>query len=60
VFTFYEFFNGRPHVFILYLCERVSGEIRLSPEHTEYKWAGREDILKLKTESYLRAFLERG
>jgi len=57
-FTFHEMLNGHPVVFIIYRCQRISGEIRLSQEHTEFRWATREEILKLETENYLRAFLE--
>lgn len=58
VFVFHEILNGRSLVFIVYLCEKISGKINLSHEHTEYKWAKRNDILKLDTENYLRAFLK--
>lgn len=57
-FTFHEIVKGRNLVFIIYLCEKISGEVKLSHEHTEYKWSTKEEILKLDTENYLRAFLE--
>jgi len=56
--TFHEMLNGHPVVFIIYSCKKISGEIRLSEEHTEFRWATREEILKLDIENYLRAFLE--
>jgi hypothetical protein len=40
------------------MCEKISGKIKLSHEHTEFRWATKEEILTLKTENYLRAFLE--
>ena len=45
--------------FICYNCKARAGKIKLSNEHTEYRWAGREEILKLRTENYLRAFLRK-
>lgn len=58
IFTFHESLHGRNQFFIVYLCEKVSGEVKLSHEHTEFRWAAREEILKLEIENYLRAFLE--
>ncbi|MBI4176198.1 MAG: NUDIX domain-containing protein [Candidatus Aenigmarchaeota archaeon] len=58
VFTFHETVKD-PVVFIVYECERLSGEIRLSHEHTEYRWATRQEILRLDTVNFLRAFLNR-
>ena len=58
IFTFHEIIKGRNIFFIVYLCEKVSGEVKLSFEHTEYRWATKEEILKLDIENYLRAFLE--
>jgi 8-oxo-dGTP diphosphatase len=60
VFTFHEIVNKRPVFFIVYSCERISGELKLSDEHTEYRWATKEEILKLdKVENFLKFFLER-
>ncbi|NIO19715.1 MAG: NUDIX domain-containing protein [Candidatus Aenigmarchaeota archaeon] len=60
IFTFHEIVNERPVFFIVYQCEKISGEFRLSEEHTEHKWATKEEILKLeKTENFLKAFLRR-
>lgn len=59
----FVFSDKLPHanlVYIVYKCELTSGEIKLSEEHTEFKWATKEEILKLKCESYLRAYLQRG
>ena len=57
VFTFHETLNSEEHVFIVYLCNWKRGEVKLSHEHTEYKWAEKEEILKLKTGKWLKAFL---
>ena len=58
VFTFHEILNDHAVVFIIYSCRVVSGEVMLSDEHTEFRWATREEILKLEIENYLRAFLK--
>jgi len=59
VFTFHEIVNKRVVFFIVYSCEKISGEFRISDEHTEYRWARKEEILKLdKVENFLKAFLE--
>jgi mutator protein MutT len=58
VFTFHEVYNGTNLIFIFYSCEVTEGEIKLSHEHTEYKWATKEEILKLKTENFLSAFFD--
>lgn len=56
-FTFHEVLNGHGVCFIVYLCEKKSGEIKLSNEHTEYKWATKEEILELKIENFLKEYL---
>jgi len=38
---------------IVFECEIVSGEIKLSNEHSEYKWATKEEILELLAEPYV-------
>ncbi len=50
--------RGIPHRFILYKTEGSVGDVRLSGEHTAYRWATREEILKLKTEPYIRKYFE--
>ena len=45
--------------YVLFKAEILGKEeIRLSKEHTEYKWATKEEILKLKLKKYLKAYLE--
>lgn len=58
VFVFKEMSNNHYAVFIIYLCKKISGEVKISHEHTDFKWATKEEILKLKIENFLRAFLE--
>jgi len=52
-------YNGQriPHQFTVYSVEILSGEVKLSHEHTDYKWYTKEEILKLKLEPYLRLLL---
>ena len=46
------------NLFIIYKCNMLSKDLKLSKEHTEFKWATKEEILKLETENFLRAYLE--
>ncbi len=58
VFIFKEILNDHSTVFIVHSCEKISSEVKISHEHTDFKWATKEEILKLKIENFLRAFLE--
>jgi 8-oxo-dGTP diphosphatase len=44
---------------ILFNCEKRDGEIKLSDEHTEYKWVTKEEAQKLKLEPFLKDFFEK-
>lgn len=60
VFTFQEVVNKRPVFYVVYSCEKISGDFKISDEHTEHRWATKEEILKLdKVENFLRTFLKR-
>ncbi|MBU0530689.1 MAG: NUDIX domain-containing protein [Candidatus Aenigmatarchaeota archaeon] len=54
-----EIINKENAVIIAYLCEIVSGEIKLDHESTEYKWMTKEEALKIDLTGFTRAFLER-
>jgi 8-oxo-dGTP diphosphatase len=41
---------------ICYLCDYGKGEIKLSDEHSEYKWLKKNEFLKLKSADYLKEF----
>lgn len=56
--TLTENLSNRYQLFIAYECRILSGEIKLSHEHTEFKWATREEILKLNIENVVRKCLE--
>ena len=43
---------------VLFGCEKSKGEVKLSSEHTEFKWVTKEQALKLKLEPYLKEFFE--
>ena len=42
---FYRGGKEFPMVFIIYWCKYLDGEVKLSWEHTEYKWLTLEEIL---------------
>ncbi|MHA1224857.1 MAG: NUDIX domain-containing protein [Candidatus Heimdallarchaeaceae archaeon] len=45
---FYRGGKEFPMVFISYYCKYVSGEIKLSWEHSEYQWVSLEEALKMQ------------
>ncbi|MFA6422364.1 MAG: NUDIX domain-containing protein [Candidatus Buchananbacteria bacterium] len=47
------------HRFTIYLSEIISGEVKLSFEHLEQKWATKEEILKLPIEPYFIPLFEK-
>lgn len=50
--------NQYPAYVVLFDCEVISGEIKLSPEHSAYKWATKKELKELELEPYLKKFLE--
>ena len=59
LFTFKKLMpNGLHYIFIVYHCKKLSGKIRLSEEHSAYRWATQKEILRLEIHPFLRAFLE--
>jgi len=59
IFSYLETKKHASYV-VVYACELLSDEIKLSKEHSEYKWATKEEILKLLVEPYLaKLFLEK-
>ncbi len=47
------------HRFTIYEAEIASDKILISHEHSAYKWATRDEILRLKTEPFIKAYFER-
>ncbi len=39
---------------VTYLCDYVSGEVRLSEEHEDYEWVSRDELLGLSISDWLR------
>ncbi len=56
----YEFdldnIGASSHRFTIYGAEIISGELKLSPEHLEQKWATKEEIMKLPIEPYFEPY----
>ena len=46
------------HRFTVYSAEFISGDVKLSHEHTDFRWATKEELLKLKIEPYMRLYFE--
>jgi len=60
VSVFHEILNGRGNVFIAHICKKVSGEVRLSHEHTEFKWVTKEELSKIKMcENFIKDLLKK-
>jgi 8-oxo-dGTP diphosphatase len=57
VFTYTEFVYSN-NMYILYECKLISGKISLSNEHTEYKWATKEEIRNMKTGKFIQEYLK--
>ncbi|HEX3032870.1 MAG TPA: NUDIX domain-containing protein [Bacillota bacterium] len=45
-------------IYLIFLCHYVTGEVKLSNEHTEYRWVTREQALELPLVDYLQRALE--
>ena len=59
IFVFSEKSSDHYVYFTVFKCNYISGEVKLSNEYTEFKWATKEEILELGTENFLKAYLER-
>jgi len=44
------------HRFTIYAAEIISGQLKLNPEHLQFIWASKEDIMKLPVEPYFKPF----
>jgi len=44
------------HRFTIYSTEIISGNVKLSEEHTKQRWATKDEIRKLKIEPYFEPF----
>ena len=50
--------NGIMVEYKIYSVKLLSEEIKLSHEHTEFKWLTKEELLKLKVEPYIKLFFK--
>lgn len=46
------------HRFTIYSTEIISGDLTLSEEHIEQRWATKDEICKLKIELYFKPFFK--
>jgi len=59
LFSYLESKNAFAYI-VVYNCKFLSGEIKLSHEHSEYKWVTKKELKELLIEPYLRKlFLEK-
>ncbi len=55
----WSYVKGNFHLFgITFICEYLSGKEKLSDEHVEHKWVGKEDIKKLDVPKWFKEELE--
>ncbi|MEW5955965.1 MAG: NUDIX hydrolase [Candidatus Micrarchaeota archaeon] len=47
-----------PHRFTVYYTKILGGKVKLSSEHTDFKWATKQEILGLKTEPFMKKYFE--
>jgi 8-oxo-dGTP diphosphatase len=48
----------KERIFVLYKTRFVAGDVKLSKEHTEFKWATKAEILKLLVEPYIMLYFK--
>ena len=59
-FVFSEKIYDHCRYLVVFKAEIIGKKkVQLSEEHTEFKWATKEEILKMKLDNFLRAYLER-
>ena len=47
-----------PHKFLVYSADVLSGDVKIGPEHTDFKWLSKEELLKLKVEPFIEMYFE--
>lgn len=47
------------HRFTIYSTKIISGDVKLSEEHVEQRWATKDEISKLKIEPYIKPFFKK-
>lgn len=58
VFVLHGAIKGEPAVFLFHLCKRISGKVKLSHEHTEFKWLRKSEVLKLEVAPAIKLFFK--
>ena len=48
-----NFENGIYYLFIGYSCKSTSSKVKISNEHSEYKWVTKAEFLKLESADFL-------
>ena len=51
-------FKEEDRVYKIFSGKVISGEIKLSKEHTEFRWANREELMKLELHSFMKKFFQ--
>lgn len=59
LFSCSESSHGNEVFFLLYECRILSGKIKLSKEHIEWKWADKKEAARIRKEPYLKLYLKR-
>jgi len=44
--------------YVIYSVELLSNEIKLSHEHTEFKWVTTDELLKMKIQPYIKLYFD--
>ena len=57
IFSYLETKNTFAYI-VVYNCKLVGGKIKLSFEHTDYKWVSGKELLSLVAEPYLKALIK--
>jgi 8-oxo-dGTP diphosphatase len=48
----------KTHRFSIYSTKNVFGDVRISQEHTDFRWVTRDELEKMKKEPYMDLFLK--
>lgn len=58
IVEFIMHFPDMDRKFIIYKTNKFSGTVTLSHEHTDFRWASKQEILEMKIEPFLKKFFE--
>ena len=57
-YIFYVIGVKIPHRLTIYSTKIISGDVKLSHEHLDFKWASKEEILQLKIEPFMKLYFK--